>query len=74
LDLREMGFESVDPETTGRPAYHPSVLLKPHASHLPATARPSPATLTRRQIPLQSPVFTQPRPIRDRRICNRHES
>jgi transposase len=28
LDLREMGFESVDPEVTGRPAYHPSVLLK----------------------------------------------
>jgi transposase len=28
LDLREMGFEGVDPEATGRPAYHPSVLLK----------------------------------------------
>jgi hypothetical protein len=28
LDLREMGFESVDPEATGRAAYHPSVLLK----------------------------------------------
>lgn len=28
LDQREMGFESVDPEATGRPAYHPSVLLK----------------------------------------------
>jgi transposase len=28
LDMREMGFESVDPETTGRPAYHPSVMLK----------------------------------------------
>jgi transposase len=28
LDLRGMGFESVDPEVTGRPAYHPSVLLK----------------------------------------------
>ena len=28
LDLREMGFESVDPEMTGRPAYHPSVMLK----------------------------------------------
>jgi transposase len=28
LGLREMGFESVDPEVTGRPAYHPSVLLK----------------------------------------------
>ena len=28
LELREMGFEGVDPEATGRPAYHPSVLLK----------------------------------------------
>jgi len=28
LDLREIGFESVDPEATGRPAYHPSVMLK----------------------------------------------
>ena len=28
LELREMGFEGVDPESTGRPAYHPSVLLK----------------------------------------------
>ena len=28
LELREMGFESVDPEATGRAAYHPSVLLK----------------------------------------------
>jgi len=28
LDLPEMGFESVDPEMTGRPAYHPSVMLK----------------------------------------------
>ena len=28
LDLREMGFESIDPEATGRPAYHPSVMLK----------------------------------------------
>jgi transposase len=28
LDLREMGFESVDPEATGRPAYHPAVMLK----------------------------------------------
>lgn len=28
LDLRELGFGGVDPATTGRPAYHPSVLLK----------------------------------------------
>lgn len=28
LDRRAMGFEGTDPQVTGRPAYHPSVLLK----------------------------------------------
>jgi transposase len=28
LDLAELEFGGVDPETTGRPSYHPSVLLK----------------------------------------------
>jgi len=28
LDLSEIGFSGVDPEVTGRPSYHPSVLLK----------------------------------------------
>lgn len=28
LDLGELGFERVDPKSTGRPSYHPSVLLK----------------------------------------------
>jgi transposase len=28
LDLGELGFSSVDPKSTGRPSYHPSVLLK----------------------------------------------
>src|SRR6184192_3649714 len=28
LDLAELGFNGVDPEVTGRPSYHPSVLLK----------------------------------------------
>jgi transposase len=28
LDLGEIGFSGVDPEVTGRPSYHPSVLLK----------------------------------------------
>jgi transposase len=28
LDLRQLGFEGVDPAVTGRPAYHPAVLLK----------------------------------------------
>ena len=29
-DLRYLGFEGVDPEATGRPSYHPAVLLKRH--------------------------------------------
>ncbi len=28
LNLGELGFGGVDPKATGRPAYHPSVLLK----------------------------------------------
>ena len=28
LDLGELGFGGIDPKATGRPAYHPSVLLK----------------------------------------------
>ncbi len=28
LDLKGLGFEGVDPCTTGRPAYHPAILLK----------------------------------------------
>src|SRR5215468_1493395 len=28
LDLRELGFSTVDPKETGRPAYHPAVMLK----------------------------------------------
>jgi transposase len=28
LDLAELGFSGIEPEVTGRPAYHPSVLLK----------------------------------------------
>jgi len=28
LELAEMGFESAEPALTGRPSYHPSVLLK----------------------------------------------
>ena len=28
LDLAELGFEGVEPANTGRPAYHPSALLK----------------------------------------------
>jgi transposase len=30
LDLAETSFEGVEPAATGRPSYHPSVLLKLH--------------------------------------------
>ena len=28
LDLAELGFDGIEPAATGRPGYHPSVLLK----------------------------------------------
>ena len=28
LDLKQLGFDGIVPEETGRPSYHPSVLLK----------------------------------------------
>jgi transposase len=28
LDLGDLGFDGIEPETTGRPAYHPSTRLK----------------------------------------------
>lgn len=28
LDLKQLGFKGIDPHATGRPAYHPAVLLK----------------------------------------------
>jgi transposase len=28
LELRDLGFESAEPAVTGRPSYHPAVLLK----------------------------------------------
>lgn len=28
LDLAELGFDGIEPSATGRPSYHPSVLLK----------------------------------------------
>ena len=39
LDLAELGFGGVDPEATGRPSYHPSILLKLYVKS--ATRSPS---------------------------------
>jgi hypothetical protein len=37
LDLAGFGLEGVEPEATGRPAYHPATMLKlrPHRNDLP---------------------------------------
>ena len=32
LNVGELGFEGVKPAATGRPSYHPSILLKPTAT------------------------------------------
>ena len=32
LDLAELGFGGLDPEATGRPSYHPPILLKLEAA------------------------------------------
>src|SRR5260221_8990 len=43
LDLAELGFGGVDPEATGRPSYHASVLVKlyiygyPNRTHAPSS-------------------------------------
>ena len=51
LDLAEMSFEGVEPAATGRPSYHPSVLLK--ALHLrlsePGSVEPTARTRSRTQ-------------------------
>jgi transposase len=46
LNLEKQGFSSVQPEATGRPAYHPATLLKLHILRLPQPRpiQPSPRT------------------------------
>src|SRR5215208_6245997 len=34
LDLGKLGFRGVEPEATGRPAYHPATLLKIYVSDI----------------------------------------
>ena len=58
LDLAEMSFEGVAPAATGRPSYHPSVLLKPYIydylnraqSSRPAAAAPALSVTTCRSL------------------------
>jgi len=46
LDLAEMSFEGVEPAATGRPSYHPSVLLKLYIYGYQAALVLSPLTLS----------------------------
>jgi hypothetical protein len=39
LDLRSLGFAAVDPSVTGRPGYHPAVLLKLYVRSSPDARR-----------------------------------
>src|SRR5208282_5257520 len=41
LDLTEMSFEGVEPAATGRPSYHPSVLLKLYILSEPGAVEPA---------------------------------
>jgi transposase len=45
LDLRDLGFKRAQPLATGRPAYHPAVLLKLYIygnlNRIPSSVRPS---------------------------------
>src|SRR5207245_10605908 len=46
LDLGELGFGGVDPEATGRPSYHPSMLVKlyiyGYLNRVQSSSRPAP--------------------------------
>src|SRR5665811_1211440 len=49
LELRDLGFGGVDPAATGRPAYHPSPMLKLYICLLYTS--PSPRDRTRSRMP-----------------------
>ena len=61
LDLLELGFEGMEPEATGRPAYHPATLLKiycpfsdgrgEHDSHCRARGTPTSRDTPQRNAP-----------------------
>jgi transposase len=56
LDLAEMSFEGVEPAATGRPSYHPSVLLKLYIFGYLNRVRWSPAAGTRSRTRCRSYV------------------
>ena len=55
LDLAEMSFEGVEPAATGRPSYHPSVLLALHL-RLSEPGAVEPAARTRGRTQCRSHV------------------
>lgn len=44
LDLGDLGFNGIEPETTGRPAYHPATLIKIYIYGLPQSDSVQPPT------------------------------
>src|SRR5580692_111237 len=50
LELRDLGFDGVDPAATGRPAYHPSAMLKLYIYGYLNRVQSSPGAMTADQI------------------------
>ena len=66
LDLADLGFGGVDPEVTGRPSYHPAVLLKLYIyGYLSQSKRSSRVHRLRWSFDLSGPhlAHREPRPI-----------
>ncbi len=54
LDLKQLGFKGVDPHATGRPAYHPAVLLKSISTATSTACNPAAVWNVRRSVMLNS--------------------
>ena len=61
LDLARLGFGGVEPETTGRPAYHPATLLKIYVYGYPQSGAVEPAPGT--GMPAQHRTGLADRPL-----------
>jgi hypothetical protein len=71
LALAELGFEGVEPAETGRPAYHPSALLKLYIYGLSQSSAVEPAARARGRAKCRADVAAwpaRPRPQDGRRF------
>ena len=67
LNLAELGFEGVEPADTGRPAYHPSALLKLYCLRLSQPGAVEPAARARDRPQCRADAAaSRPRPWRRR--------